>query len=49
MYGSLPNSVEEGSPLLFRTRGRPLILIYLGKKQKESLRIGRKRVPRLNA
>jgi hypothetical protein len=28
-------------------RGRPLIIIYLGKNKK--LRIGRKKVPRLNA
>jgi hypothetical protein len=42
MQGSLPDSAEEGSRLLFRTKGgRPLILNYLGKR-KEKLQIGGK-------
>jgi hypothetical protein len=52
MLGSLTDSAEEGSPLPFweAQKGQPLIFIYLRRKtRKEKLRVGRKRVPRLNA
>jgi hypothetical protein len=47
MWGYFPDSAEEEAHCCLEQSGRPLILIYLGKR-KEKLSIGGKRVSRLN-